>query len=82
MSQLAISALMAERLQKELGYRFANVWPVFLSEKGQKVPFVLIHASDHPQAPILMRRAYTAVWGDRPGAPTDAQLDFCWQEGA
>jgi len=78
MSQLAISTLMAERFQKELGYRFANVWPVFLSEDGQRVPFVLIHASDHPEAPILMRRAYTAVWGNRSGSPTDAQLDMFW----
>lgn len=79
MSQLQISELMASRFQKELGYRFANVWPVYLSEDGQKVPFVLIHASDHPEAPLLMRRAYTVVYGNKSGSPTDAQLDMPWE---
>ena len=76
MSQLMISKLMAERFQKELGYRFANIWPVYLSEDGKKIPFVLIHASDHPEAPLLMRRAYTAVYGQKSGSPTDAQLEM------
>ncbi len=72
-TQLEITVEVASRFQKELGYRYSNAWPIFLKEDGRKKAFVLIHATDHPEAPKLMRRAYQAIYGEREGTPTDGQ---------
>lgn len=76
LSQVEIELLMASRFQKELGYRYANYWPVYLKEDGIKKAFTLIHATDHPEAPKLMRRAYQEIYGAKSGSPTDAQLSM------
>jgi three-Cys-motif partner protein len=47
-----------ERL-KEVNYRYVTPWPIFERERGQRVMYYMIHASDHPEAPRLMTRAYT-----------------------
>lgn len=50
---------MCERFQKELGYRFATPWPIYEKEGGKgAVMYYMIHATDHPEAPKLMARAY------------------------
>lgn len=53
--------LFAKRFKKELGYKYADPYPIFdnvaASEKGA-VKFFMIHASDHVEAPKLMRRSY------------------------
>ena len=72
-TQLEITVEVAARFQNELGYKFSSAWPIFLSEDGKKKAFVLIHATDHPEAPQLMRRAYQVIYGEREGTPTDAQ---------
>ena len=40
------------------------------------VAFHLIHASDHPQAPVLMTRAYRKVCGEIANSPADNQMDL------
>ena len=75
-SQTQLSTVVAQRFQKELGYKYATIWPVFLKEGSGKVAFSLIHATDHDAAPKLMFRAYRDIYGDRPGSPTDPQPDL------
>lgn len=76
LTQLEIATVTAERFQRELGYKYANAWPVFLKEQGKRIAFYLIHATDHDAAPRLMRRAYGEIYGDREGSPTDSQMSF------
>jgi three-Cys-motif partner protein len=50
---------MLERFQRELGYKYVTPWPVYEEENGCGViMYFMIHASDHEEAPKLMRRAY------------------------
>jgi hypothetical protein len=52
----------SERFQKELGYRFVTAWPIYERVRGNgRIMFYMIHSSDHPQAPVLMNRAYRNV---------------------
>lgn len=48
-----------ERFRSHLGYAFVYAWPIFAHEGGRgRLMYHLIHASDHPAAPLLMARAY------------------------
>lgn len=64
---------MAHRFASELGYQHVTPWPVFNNDKGQRRIFYLIHASDHEEAPKLMKRAYAKIIGRRSGTLADAQ---------
>lgn len=66
LSQDLVAKEVANRFATELGYKFVKACPITLEERGQKDAFYLIHASDHPEAPKLMDRAYLEVCGDRP----------------
>jgi three-Cys-motif partner protein len=48
----------ARRFRDELGYWSAAPWPIHKKKGGGPVMYYLIHATDHPEAPKLMRRAY------------------------
>jgi three-Cys-motif partner protein len=62
LSQNRLAVLFTQRFQKEFGYRFVNAWPIYKEEGGRgRIMFYMIHASDHPQAPILMHRAYENI---------------------
>ncbi len=50
--------LLVERMKNELGYKSVMPWPIFMKESGKSVMYYMIHATDHPKAPMLMRRAY------------------------
>ncbi len=50
--------LVVERMKTELGYKSVKPWPIFRRRSGKTIMYYMIHATDHPQAPILMRRAY------------------------
>jgi three-Cys-motif partner protein len=53
---------LAERFKKEFNYRFAYSYPIYeRDKKGGKTMFWMTHASDHPEAPKLMVRAYNNV---------------------
>jgi three-Cys-motif partner protein len=67
--------LMADRFMQELGYRSAKAWPIYKREGGEgPVMYHMIHATDHPEAPKLMRRAYAAAVTAPPGE--QFALDF------
>ncbi len=46
------------RFKKDLGYQSVKAWPIFERENGGAVMYYMIHATDHPEAPMLMSRAY------------------------
>jgi len=48
-----------ERFRNELGYKSVKPWAIYASEGGGgRLMFHMIHATDHPEAPKLMARAY------------------------
>lgn len=61
------------RMRNELGYKSAKAWPIYQRERGGTVMYYMIHATDHPEAPHLMARAYAAAV--RPLA-TEVQTSF------
>lgn len=51
--------LFTHRFRKELGYASAAAWPIYERQGGEgKIMYFMIHATDHPEAPKLMNRAY------------------------
>ena len=56
-----------ERFEHELGY--AHVHPFSIHEKGErsKTMYYMIHASDHPRAPVFMSEAYNYVQRETAG---------------
>lgn len=48
-----------KRFKEELGYRSVKPWPIFeRQDGGGALMYYMIHATDHPEAPRLMYRAY------------------------
>ena len=48
-----------KRFKEELGYRSVKPWPIFeRQDGGGALMYYMIHATDHPEAPKLMSRAY------------------------
>lgn len=58
MQHLERAQLFSERLRNELDYVFVHPWPIYERKGGGKVMYYMIHATDHPEAPKLMNRAY------------------------
>jgi three-Cys-motif partner protein len=50
--------LIAQRFKEEFNYTFADPWPIFQRKGSRKIMYHMIHATDHPEAPNLMYRAY------------------------
>lgn len=50
---------LRRRFEIELGYRFVMAWAIYAAKETNQVMYYMIHASDHPEAPKLMERAYT-----------------------
>ncbi len=65
--------LFAQRMKEELGYHFAWSWPVRKKRGEGQFMYHMIHASDHPEAPKLMGRAYRRATISPDSA---RQLDF------
>jgi three-Cys-motif partner protein len=56
---LARAMHMCDRFKNELGYKSAKPWPIYGdAQDGNRVMYYMIHATDHPEAPKLMSRAY------------------------
>ncbi len=65
------------RMRNDLGYKSVKPWPIYERQSGGSIMYYMIHATDHPEAPVQMSRAYrTAVspvepsvqgnlWGDQ-----------------
>jgi three-Cys-motif partner protein len=51
--------LVVQRFKEELGYWSVKGWPIYAKPQGGRTMYYLIHATDHPEAPLLMARAYT-----------------------
>lgn len=51
--------LMVRRFKTELGYHSVKPWPIFGRKDGGAIMYFMIHATDHPEAPKLMARAYS-----------------------
>ena len=53
------AAVVADRFRHELNYASAKPWPIFQRPgSGGRVMYFMIHATDHPEAPRLIARAY------------------------
>jgi hypothetical protein len=65
----------AERFANELGYEYVTPWPI--RDGNGKVMYYLVHASDHPEDPKLMARAYRKVQ-----ARSSPQTDPLFRAGA
>lgn len=51
--------LFTKRFKEELRYRSVKPWPIFeRRDGGGALMYHMIHATDHPEAPKLMSRAY------------------------
>ena len=51
--------VFVDKFETDLGYRFVDPWPIYHDVGGRgAVMYYMIHASDHPRAPTLMRNAY------------------------
>lgn len=71
------ASVMRERFIEELGYTFAMAWPITERERGKgRTMYYMIHATDHPEAPKLMYRAYNNVLEP---AETGEQLELLSQ---
>lgn len=58
MKRFERALFLADRFQNELGYESALPWPIHEKKNGGRVMYYMIHATDHPEAPNLMHRAY------------------------
>lgn len=58
MKNCKCAKLVASRIKNELNYKSVLPWPIFSRQDGGKVMYYMIHATDHPEAPSLMYRAY------------------------
>ncbi len=52
------SEAFVDRFKCELGYKSAKAWPIYERHGEGRVMYYMIHATDHPEAPNLMSRAY------------------------
>jgi len=67
--------LMVKRFKNELGYKSVKPWPIFERKNGGNIMYYMIHATDHPDAPGLMSRAYDrAIQPKEP--PEQFQMEF------
>lgn len=76
MGGLERARMMATRFEKELGYKKAEVFPIHSEKRGGRVMYHMIHASDHPEALVLMVRAYRMVSGRPELQGQEVQLDL------
>ena len=50
-----------ERFEDELLYASAIAWPIYEKGGAGQITYFMIHASDHPRAPKLMKQAYGSI---------------------
>jgi three-Cys-motif partner protein len=50
---------VAQRFTDELGYASAVPLPIYDKAGGRRIMYFMIHATDHPAAPYLMKSAYS-----------------------
>jgi three-Cys-motif partner protein len=62
-NSVELARLFSHRFVKELRYATAAAWPIYerVDSGLGKIMYFMIHATDHPEAPKLMNRAYKAA---------------------
>jgi three-Cys-motif partner protein len=58
-----VSALFCRRFKDELGYKLVYEWPIYKEASAGQEMYRMIHATDHPRAPVLMHNAYRIASG-------------------
>lgn len=53
-----VNDIFCNRIREELGYKWVLGWPILDKARGRTIMYYMIHATDHPEAPKLMNRAY------------------------
>jgi len=61
MTREEVRDALVRRLKEELGYKSARAWPIFERQDGGATMYYMIHATDHPEGPKFMSRAYRKV---------------------
>ena len=61
--------LVAARIVDELGYQSCEPYAIYQRTGGGRVMYYMLHATDHPETPMLMDRAYEQAV--RPKEPLD-----------
>lgn len=82
MSGVGRAQLVAKRLKEDLGYSYAYPYAIHNARLGGRTMYHMIHATDHPDAPPLMIRAYRKVSGrlDDDSSATQIDLDTLWRK--
>ncbi len=77
-----IAGIICQRLKDEHHYQYAYPWPIYeRSDGGGAVMYFMIHATDHPDAPKLMDRAYRqAVYEKEPMEQIKIEFEQ-WRSG-
>ena len=68
--------LFVERFRNEFGYKSVRPYAIHDRKQGGRIMYHMIHATDHPDAPKLMLRAYRKVSGRGDLDPAAAQADL------
>ena len=58
-----VSTLFCNRFRDELGYKLVYDWPILKEGSSGQEMYRMIHATDHPRAPVLMHNAYQIASG-------------------
>lgn len=67
--------VLVNRLKADFGYQSVKAYPIYKKDTGGAIMYYMIHATDHPEGPIQMARAYRNTV--RPvDPPEDTQLDL------
>ena len=75
MRREALRDEIVNRLKTDFRYQSVKAYPIYNRDSGGAIMYYMIHATDHPEAPIQMARAYRNVV--RPDGPyEDQQLDL------
>ncbi len=61
LSSIDRAQALCRRFRDELGYAYADPFPICEKGHGSRTMYYMIHASDHPEACKLMSRAYNKV---------------------
>jgi three-Cys-motif partner protein len=81
LKQAQIPGVMTSRIKDELGYRFALPYPIYEREKGGgSIMYYMIHATDHPDAPGLMWRAYDQAIMPLEPPPEQGAISYTYRD--
>jgi three-Cys-motif partner protein len=68
---------IVERMKSEFGYQSVKAYPIYNRDSGGSIMYYMIHATDHPEGPIQMARAYrNTVRSDEPYEDRRMMLPF------